>query len=110
MATFRHPLQSAGVSTKRLTGGFFGSMLACLAPSMSICRRTMRSARQGSSAMGEDELPGHGDDRICGVTFEWDLPAMIEKMLDAGFSDRSKAIARGCWSFSTAANGLARNC
>jgi hypothetical protein len=34
--------------------------------------------------LGEGELPGRGDDRIRGVTFECDLPAMIERcsMLD----------------------------
>jgi hypothetical protein len=34
-----------------------------------------------------------GDDRISGVTFGCDLPAMIEKMLEAGFSDPPKEIA-----------------
>ena len=43
--------------------------------------------------LGEGELPGPGDDRINGVTFECDLPVMIEKMLDAGFSDPLKEIA-----------------
>ena len=43
--------------------------------------------------LGEGELPGPGDDRICGVTFECDLPAMVEKMLDSGFSDPPKEIA-----------------
>ena len=43
MATYRH----------ERTGKFFGWMLACLAASMSICRQTMRSVRQGSSAATE---------------------------------------------------------
>ena len=43
--------------------------------------------------LGEAELPGPADDRISGVTFECDLPAMIEKMLDVGFNDPPKEIA-----------------
>jgi hypothetical protein len=43
--------------------------------------------------LGKGELPGPGDDRICGVTFECYLPAMIERMLGAGFSDPPKEIA-----------------
>ena len=42
--------------------------------------------------LGEGELPGPGDHRINGVTFEYDLPAMIEKMLDVGFTDPRKEI------------------
>jgi hypothetical protein len=41
----------------------------------------------------DGEVPGPGDNRINGVTFECDLPAMIEKMLDAGFGDPPKEIA-----------------
>jgi hypothetical protein len=43
--------------------------------------------------IGRGELPGPADDRICGVTFECDVPAMIEKMLDARFNDPPKEIA-----------------
>ena len=40
----------------------------------------------------EMELPGAGDDHIA-VTFECDLAAMIEKMLDRCFSDPEKELA-----------------
>jgi hypothetical protein len=43
--------------------------------------------------LDEGELPGPGDDRISGVTFECDLPVMVEKMLDSGFTDPAKEIA-----------------
>ncbi len=39
------------------------------------------------------ELPGPADDRISAVTFECDLAALIEKMLDGGFSDPEKQMA-----------------
>jgi hypothetical protein len=38
-------------------------------------------------------LPGPVDERIYAVEFERDLPAMVEKMLEAGFSDLAKEIA-----------------
>ena len=43
--------------------------------------------------LDEGELPGPGDDRINGVTFECDLLVMLEKLLDAGFTDPPKEIA-----------------
>jgi hypothetical protein len=43
--------------------------------------------------LDEGELPGPGDDRISGVTFECDLPVMLEKMLHSGFTDPPKEIA-----------------
>ena len=43
--------------------------------------------------LDEGELPGPGDDRFSGVTFECDLPVMVEKMLDSGFTDPAKEIA-----------------
>ena len=73
MATYRHERTECQRVDESLTAGFSGWMLACLAK---------RSVRQGSSAATEywekGELLGPGDDRICGVTFECDLPAMIE--------------------------------
>jgi hypothetical protein len=74
-------------------------------------RRTLPMQRASSAAMASDEgeLPGLGDDRINGVTFECDLLVMLEKLLDGGFTDPPKEIA-AWWSFNTAANDLARNC
>jgi hypothetical protein len=43
--------------------------------------------------LDEGELPGLGDDRINGVTFECDLLVMLEKMLDGGFTYPQKEIA-----------------
>ena len=39
------------------------------------------------------ELPGLGDERIYAVEFECDLMAMLEKMLEGGFTDPGKEIA-----------------
>jgi hypothetical protein len=97
MATFRHErteCQCAEEEVNRrifwLDAGEPGRVYVYLSP-----------ADAGSAAgqfsrygiLGEGEVPGPGDDCISGVTFECDLPVMIEKMLDAGFSDPLKEIA-----------------
>jgi hypothetical protein len=41
----------------------------------------------------EDELHGPADNRISAVSFECDLAAVVEKMLDGGFSDPEKQMA-----------------
>ena len=44
--------------------------------------------------LGEGEIPlDPNDDRISEVIFEWDLVALVEKMLDGGFTDPEKEIA-----------------
>jgi hypothetical protein len=43
--------------------------------------------------LGPGELPRPGDERIYAVEFECNLFALLEKMLDAGFTDPAKEIA-----------------
>jgi hypothetical protein len=60
--------------------------------------------------LGPGELSGSGDEPIYAVQFECNLAAMLEKMLEAGFTDLPRRSPGGCSPSSSAANGLARNC
>ena len=53
MAMYRHERTECQCVDEETNRRIFGWMLACLAASMSICRQTMRSVRQGSSAATE---------------------------------------------------------
>jgi len=84
MATFRHvrtECQCADEEVNRrifwLDSGAPGHVYVYLSPDDAIGAASQFS-RYGM--LGEGELPGPGDDRISGVTFGCDLPAMIEKM------------------------------
>ena len=97
MATFRHvrtECQCADEEVNRrifwLDSGAPGRVYVYLSPDDAVGAAGQFS-RYG--ILGEAELPGTADDRISGVTFECDLPAMIEKMLDVGFNDPPKEIA-----------------
>jgi hypothetical protein len=97
MATFRHvrtECQCADEEVNRrivwLDSGAPGGVYVYLSPDDAIGAAS-QFRRYG--ILGEGELPGPGDDRISGVTFGCDLPAMIEKMLEAEFSDPPKEIA-----------------
>jgi hypothetical protein len=88
---------SASASSERLTGGSFGWI-----PAAHRGGYIYLSVEDAAGAAGqfsrygildEGELPGTGDDRINGVTFECDLLVMLEKMLDGGFTDPPKEIA-----------------
>ncbi len=67
--------RSASVSTKRLTGGFFGwitgvpGRVYVYLSSDDAVGAAGQFSRYG--ILREGELPGPGDDRICGVTFEF---------------------------------------
>lgn len=54
------------------------------------------------------ELPGPGDSRIYAVEFESDLTVMLEKMLEAGFTDPTKEIAAWLLVLVPACRDLAR--
>jgi hypothetical protein len=53
MAMYRHERTECQCVDEEANRRFFGWMLACLGASMSICRRTMGSVRQGSSVATE---------------------------------------------------------
>jgi hypothetical protein len=54
-----------------------------------MARVRSAGARSGQfsryGVLGPGDLPGPGDERICAVEFECNLPAMLEEMLDASF-------------------------
>jgi hypothetical protein len=55
----------------------------------------------------KDNFPGDG--RLAAVTFELDLPAMLENMLDLGFSIPSGTSGSGSSCFNIARSGSRRN-
>ena len=93
MATFRHvrtECQCADEEVNRRISGVPGRVYVYLSADDAIGAAGQFSRYR---ILGEGELPGPGDDRVSGVTFGCDLPAMIEKMLEVGFSDPPKEIA-----------------
>jgi hypothetical protein len=117
MATFRHVRTECRCVDRevnrrifRLDPGAPGRVYVYLSPDDAVGAAGQFS-RYG--ILGEAELPGTADDRISGVTFECDLPALIEKMFDVGFNDppkgdRGVALGRSALQ-QTAWRGIAQN-
>ncbi len=73
---------------RRPTKGCFASTLISQAAFTSIWRATIASAAEQFARYGvlpKDDFPGDG--RLTALSFELDLPAMLENMLGLGFSD-----------------------
>jgi hypothetical protein len=103
MAVFKHERGECRCFDKETNTRIFwldienpGRVYACLSPD-DVTSSANQFHRYG--ILEEMELPGPVGDRISEVIFECDLAALVEKMLEGGFSDPEKEMTNWLLAF-----------